>query len=578
MLTRFLLTHIRPYRRRVFIASLLNVATIVGILYLPSLNAQIINQGVVKGDIGYILRTGVVMVAVSVVQLLAQTGAAFYATRVASAIGRDLRSRLFRRVQDFSERDVGQFGTSSLVTRSVNDVDQVQLLSLSIFEVAAPAPIMCVGAFVMAARLDVPTSMLLLGVMAVIAGSVMFILGRMDPWYTRMQRSIDRINHVLREQITGVQVVRAFVADERERARFGRENSELRTISRRVGMLIAAIPPVIMLATNVFSVILLWFGAGRIDAGKMQPGTLSALLSYMGLCVMSITLAMIMFTNVPRAKVSAARIQEVLDTVTSVPAPSKAVNESITAGSIEMRSVTFSYPGAKEPVLHDINVTAKPGQVVGVLGSTGSGKSTLLNLVIRLFDATGGAVLVNGVDVRLIDADMLPRTVALVPQTPYLFSGTIESNLRFGRHDCTDAEMWHVLEIVQAREFVEALPDGLRTPTDQGGTELSGGQRQRLAIARALLCRADIYLLDDSFSALDFATEAAVQRALAEELSSATVLMVAQRVATVRHADHVIVLDEGRVVGAGTHAELIRNNPTYQEIAQSQLAGMGVPA
>jgi ATP-binding cassette subfamily B protein len=393
-----------------------------------------------------------------------------------------------------------------------------------------------------------------------------------------MQRSIDRINHVLREQITGVQVIRAFVADDRERQRFGRENDKLRTVSRRVGMMIVAIPPVIMLATNVFSVLLLWLGAGRIDAGKMQPGTLSALLSYMGLCVMSITLAMIMFTNVPRAKVAAARIQEVLDTATSVPPPSKAVNESITAGSLEMRSVTFSYPGAKEPVLHDINLTAKPGQMVGVLGSTGSGKSTLLNLAIRLFDATGGAVLVNGVDVRLIDAEVLPHTVALVPQTPYLFSGTIESNLRFGRPECTEEELWHALEVVQACEFVEALPNGIRTPTGQGGTELSGGQRQRLAIARALICQADIYLLDDSFSALDFATEAAVQRALAQELSSATVLMVAQRVATVRHADHVIVLDAGRVVGHGTHAELIRTNPTYREIAQSQLAGMGAIA
>jgi ATP-binding cassette subfamily B protein len=383
---------------------------------------------------------------------------------------------------------------------------------------------------------------------------------------------------VLREQITGVQVVRAFNADDRERRRFGEQNLDLRSISRRVGLMIAAIPPVIMLTTNVFSVILLWFGAGRVDESKMDPGTLSALLSYMGLSVMSITMAMVMLINVPRAKVSAARIQEVLDTATSVPAPSKAVNESITAGSIEMRSVTFSYPGAQEPVLADIDLVVKPGQTVGVLGSTGSGKTTLLNLVIRLFDATGGAVLVNGVDVRLMDTETLPRTVALVPQTPYLFSGTIESNLRFGRPDCSERALWHALEIVQAREFVEALPDGLKTPTNQGGTELSGGQRQRLAIARALICQADIYLFDDSFSALDFATEAAVHRALAEELSAATLLMVAQRVATVRNADHVIVLDEGRVVGAGTHADLIQSNPTYREIAQSQLAGMGVLA
>ncbi|MDT5041154.1 MAG: ATP-binding cassette, subfamily multidrug efflux pump [Actinoplanes sp.] len=578
MLTRFLAIQIRPYRRRVLMASFLNVIGIMSVLYLPSLNAQIINEGVIKGDMGFILHTGMVMVVVSIIQVVSQTTATFYSTRVASAIGRDLRSKVFRRVQDFSVRDIGQFGTSSLITRSVNDVDQVQLLSLSIFEVAAPAPMMCIGAFAMAASLDVPTSTLLLGVMVVIAVAVMLILKHMHPLYTRMQRRIDRINHVLREQITGVQVVRAFNADDRERRRFGEQNLDLRSISRRVGLMIAAIPPVIMLTTNVFSVILLWFGAGRVDESKMDPGTLSALLSYMGLSVMSITMAMVMLINVPRAKVSAARIQEVLDTATSVPAPSKAVNESITAGSIEMRSVTFSYPGAQEPVLADIDLVVKPGHTVGVLGSTGSGKTTLLNLVIRLFDATGGAVLVNGVDVRLMDTETLPRTVALVPQTPYLFSGTIESNLRFGRPDCSERALWHALDIVQAREFVEALPDGLKTPTNQGGTELSGGQRQRLAIARALICQADIYLFDDSFSALDFATEAAVHRALAEELSSATLLMVAQRVATVRNADHVIVLDEGRVVGAGTHVDLIQSNPTYREIAQSQLAGMGVLA
>ncbi|MDT4993150.1 MAG: ATP-binding cassette, subfamily multidrug efflux pump [Actinoplanes sp.] len=578
MLTRFLAIQIRPYRRLLLLASFLNVIGIMSVLYLPSLNAQIINEGVIKGDLGFILHTGTVMVVVSMIQVVSQIAATFYSTRVASAIGRDLRSKVFRRVQDFSERDVGQFGTSSLITRSVNDVDQVQLLALSIFEVAAPAPMMCIGAMAMAASLDVPTSTLLLGVMVVIAVAVMLILKQMHPLYTRMQRRIDRINHVLREQITGVQVVRAFIADDREHRRFSEQNRDLRTISHRVGLMIAAIPPVIMLTTNVFSVILLWLGAGRVDEGKMDPGTLSALLSYMGLSVMSITMAMVMLINVPRAKVSAARIQEVLDTATSVPVPSKAVNESITAGSIEMRSVTFSYPGAQEPVLGDIDLVVKPGQTVGVLGSTGSGKTTLLNLVIRLFDATGGAVLVNGVDVRLMDPETLPRTVALVPQTPYLFSGTIESNLRFGRPDCSERALWHALEIVQAREFVEALPDGLKTPTNQGGTELSGGQRQRLAIARALICQADIYLFDDSFSALDFATEAAVQRALAEELSSATLLMVAQRVATVRTADHVIVLDEGRVVGAGTHADLIQSNPTYREIAQSQLAGMGVLA
>ena len=507
--------------------------------------------------------------------MAAQASAVFFTARVATAVGRDLRSRLFRRVNDFSERDVGSFGTSSLVTRSVNDVDQVQVLSISVLDNMITVPVTIIGSFAMAVSLDVPLSLLLVAAMAIIAVTVTQILIRMGPWYGRMQQYIDRINHVLREQITGVQVIRAFVADDRERERFGKENRALRGVSHRVGMLIATIPPVIMLTMNVFSVVVLYLGAGRIGNNEMDPGTLAALLSYMGFCIMAITMAMIMFTNVPRAKVSAGRISEVLDTRTSVPAPSKAANDSITRGLLEMRSVTFLYPGAKEPVLRDVDLAAKPGQMVGVLGSTGSGKSTLLNLVIRLFDATGGAVLVNGVDVRLIDADVLPRTVALVPQTPYLFSGTIESNLRFGRPDCTEQELWHALEVVQAADFVRDFPLGLQTTTDQGGSELSGGQRQRLAIARALICQADIYLLDDCFSALDFVTAAAVQAALTEELRNATVLMVAQRVATVQAADRIIVLDEGRVVGAGTHAELQDTNETYRQIAQSQFAGIG---
>jgi ATP-binding cassette subfamily B protein len=565
----------RPYGRGVFLLSILNVVQIIGTLLLPTMNAWIINEGVIKGDMNFIVRTGIIMLVITIVQVAAQASAVFFTARVATAVGRDLRSKLFRRVNDFSERDVGSFGTSSLVTRSVNDVDQVQILSISVLDNMITVPVTIIGSFAMAISLDVPLSLLLVAAMAIIVVTVTQILIRMGPWYGRMQQYIDRINHVLREQITGVQVIRAFVADDRERERFGKENRALRGVSHRVGMLIAAIPPVIMLTMNGFSVVVLYLGAGRIGNNEMDPGTLAALLSYMGFCIMAITMAMIMFTNVPRAKVSAGRINEVLDTTTSVPAPSKAANDSITRGLLEMRSVTFLYPGAKEPVLRDVDLAAKPGQMVGVLGSTGSGKSTLLNLVIRLFDATGGAVLVNGVDVRLIDADVLPRTVALVPQTPYLFSGTIESNLRFGRPDCTEQELWHALEVVQAADFVRDFPLGLRTPTDQGGSELSGGQRQRLAIARALICQADIYLLDDCFSALDFVTAAAVQAALTEELKNATVLMVAQRVATVQAADRIIVLDEGRVVGAGTHAELQHTNETYRLIAQSQFAGIG---
>ncbi len=573
MLTKFLLTNLRPYRGRLVLLSILSLAQVIGTLLLPTLNAFIINKGVVEGNIDYILHIGTIMIGLTVAQALAQLGVVYIAARVATSVGRDLRSHLFRHVQDFSERDVGRFGPSSLVTRSVNDVDQVQTLAVAMLNNTIPIPVTIIGAFVLAANLDIPMSFLLVGAMIAVTFSALLILARMGPWYAKMQFSLDRINRILREQISGVQVVRAFVMEDRERRRFNAENVGLRNASKHVGMLIIAIPPAVILTMNLFSVVLIYWGARRIGAEQMEPGTLTALLSYMGFCVMAITMAIVVFASVPRARVSAGRIMEVMTTATGVPVPSKAVDAITADGLLEMRLVTFAFPGGREPALHDIDLGCGPGDVLGVLGRTGSGKSTLLNLAIRLYDPTGGSVLINGIDARLIAEDVLPRTVALVPQTPYLFSGTIESNLLFGSPESTEEELWQALDIVHAREFVEAMPLGLRTPTDQGGFELSGGQRQRLAIARALLCKCDIYLLDDCFSALDAETAALVQASLIEALASKAVVMVAQRVAMVRAADRIIVLDQGRIVGSGTHEELRANSEIYRDIAESQLAG-----
>jgi ATP-binding cassette subfamily B multidrug efflux pump len=571
VLTEFLLANLRLYRGRCVLLSILSLAQVTGTLLLPTFNAYIINRGVVKGDIDYIVRIGIVMICVTLGQALAQLGVVFIASRVATSVGRDLRSRMFRRVQDFSERDVGRFGPSSLVTRSVNDVGQVQNLVIAMLNNMIPIPVTIIGAFVLAANLDIPMSFMLVGAMVAVTFSALLILGRMGPWYGKMQQNFDRINRVLREQITGAQVVRAFVMEDRERRRFGRENIAVRDASRHVGMLIVAIPPAVILTMNLFSVLLIFWGANRIGDSKMEPGTLNALLSYMGFCVMAITMAIIVFASIPRARVSAGRITEVLSTVASVPEPAQAIDATIAHGLLEMRSATLSFPDSREPALRDIDLRVGPGDVVGVLGRTGSGKTTLLNLASRLYDPTAGSVLVNGIDARLIAESALPRIVSLVPQRPYLFSGTIESNLRFGQPNAAEDELWRALDVVHARGFVEDLPRGLQTPTDQGGSELSGGQRQRLAIARALLCQCDIYLLDDCFSALDAETAAEVQYSLIEELSSKAVVMVTQRVSMVRAADHIIVLDQGRIVESGTHEELEADSETYRDIAESQL-------
>ncbi|MFC7817673.1 ABC transporter ATP-binding protein [Streptomyces sp. NPDC057367] len=571
MLIRLLRAYLRPYRKPITLLVALQFVQTCASLYLPTLNADIIDNGVVKGDTGYILGYGALMIAISLVQVVGNVGAVYFGARTAAALGRDVRGAVFDRVQSFSAREVGGFGAPSLITRTTNDVQQVQMLALMTFTLMVSAPIMCVGGIVMALGLDVPLSGVLVGVVPVLAVCVTLIVRRLRPLFRAMQERLDTVNRVLREQITGNRVIRAFVRDEYEQQRFRKANADLTEVSLGTGNLLALMFPVVMTVVNLSSIAVVWFGAHRIESGGMQIGDLTAFLAYLMQIVMSVMMATFMFMMVPRAEVCAERIQEVLGTRSSVVPPSAPVTELRRHGHLEVRGAGFRFPGAEEPVLRNIGLVARPGETTAVIGSTGSGKSTLLSLVPRLVDATEGEVLVDGVDVRTLDPKVLARVVGLVPQKPYLFAGTVATNLRYGNPDATDEELWHALEVAQAREFVSALEGGLDAPVSQGGTNVSGGQRQRLAIARTLVQRPEIYLFDDSFSALDYATDAALRAELGRETAEATVVIVAQRVATIRDADRIIVLDEGRVVGEGRHHELMADNETYREIVLSQL-------
>ena len=571
MLIRLLKTYLRPYRTDITLVVVLQFVQTLATLYLPTLNADIIDDGVVKGDTGEIMRIGGVMMAVTLVQIVCSIAAVYFGARTAMAVGRDVRSGIFNQVQQFSAQEVGHFGAPSLITRTTNDVQQVQMVVLMTFTLMVAAPIMCVGGILLALRQDVPLSSSLLVIVPILILAVGAIIMRMRPLFRLMQVRIDRINQVVREQITGIRVIRAFVRDKQEQDRYGEANTELTDVSLALGRLMSLMFPIVLLVINVSSIAVLWFGAGRIESGEMQIGALTAFISYLMQILMSVMMATFLFMMIPRAEVCAERIQEVLDTDSSVVPPANPVSTVDEHGSLELRGVDFRYPGAEEPVLHGIDLVARPGQTTAVIGGTGSGKTTLINLVPRLFDVTAGQVLVDGVDVRNLDPDLLAAMVGLVPQRPYLFSGTVASNLRYGRPDATEEELWHALEVAQAREFVEAMPGGLEAPISQGGSNVSGGQRQRLAIARALASRPEIYLFDDAFSALDYATDAALRAALARETAEATVVIVAQRVSTIRDADRIVVLDEGVVVGTGTHAELMADNETYREIVLSQL-------
>ena len=574
MLVRLLREHLRPYAGTAIVVVALQIVQVVATLYLPSLNADIIDKGVAAGNTHEIWRLGGIMLAVSLAQVVCAVGAVYLGARTAMALGRDMRARLFDRVQAFSQQEMGSFGAPTLITRTTNDVQQVQMVVLMTFTIMLMAPIMLVGGVIMALRQDVALSGVLLVVVPVLAVIVAIVVTKMVPWFRKMQSRIDSVNRVMREQLTGVRVIRAFVREERERERFGTANGDLFEAGLRTGMFMAVLFPLVMFVMNATSTSVLWFGAKRIDNGQMQIGSLTAFISYIVFILMAVMMSSLIFVMIPRAMVASERIAAVVDTKPTVLPPIQpvALPAGPARGLLELHGVEFRYPGAEDAVLQDIDLVAEPGRTTAIIGSTGSGKTTLVNLVPRLYDVTGGSVTVGGVDVRDVAPDELWGLIGLVPQKPYLFSGTVRSNLQFGAPDATDEELWHALEVAQAKDFVEAMEAGLDAPIAQGGTNVSGGQRQRLAIARAIARRPAIYLFDDSFSALDYATDAALRAALIPETRDATVLVVAQRVATIRNADRIVVLDDGKVVGVGTHAELLESNPTYQEIVYSQLS------
>ena len=571
MLIRLLRSHLRPYRGVLIAVAVLQFAQSIATLYLPSLNAKIIDDGIATGDNAFILRTGALMLVITLVQVCFAIGAVYFGSRASMGFGRDVRGDLFHRVTGFSTKEVNHFGAPSLITRITNDVQQVQMMVFMTCTLLVAAPMTAIGGTVLAIREDAGLSVLLLFAIPLLLVIVGSIVWRMVPQFARMQERIDGVNRVLREQITGIRVVRAFVREPEETGRFDETNTDLTATSLGAARLMALMMPSVMLVMNVSSVAVLWFGADRIAEGTLSLGAMIAFLSYLTQILLAVMMATFMAVLIPRAAVCADRIEEVLGTETSVAPPAAPITTIDRHGTVELRDVEFSYPGADEPVVTGVSFTSLPGQTTAIVGGTGSGKTTLINLVPRLFDATGGAVLVDGVDVRELAPDLLWSRMGLVPQKPYLFSGTVASNLQYGKPDATEEEMWEALEIAQAREFVAAMPGGLHATISQGGTNVSGGQRQRLAIARALVRKPEIYVFDDSFSALDLATDARLRAALAPHLAASTVLVVAQRVSTIIAADQILVLEDGRPIGLGSHAELLESCATYAEIVASQM-------
>jgi len=571
MLSKLLRSHLSPYANALILIVVLQTVQTSAALTLPTITARIIDKGVILHNQGYIWTWGTVMIFVAFIQIVFSIAAVYWGGKVAMSFGRDLRKNLFHKVTDFSAREVGTFGAPSLITRITNDVQQVQMLVVMACTMAIAAPITMVVGVIMALRQDVGLSVILVVAMPVAGVVLGLLVSRMVPAFRLMQERIDQVNRVLREQITGIRVVRAFVREPQEARRFSQANEDLTVVSLRAGRLMSSMFPTVNFLINASSVGVLWIGASRVNSGHIQVGTLVAYLTYLVQILMSVVMATFMISMIPRASVSADRIQEVLDTDPSVVPPADPVREVVTHGSLEFRDVGFHYPGAEHPVLSGVSFATAPGQTTAIVGSTGAGKTTLVNLILRLFDSTEGSVLVGGVDVHDLDPDVLWNTIGLVPQRPYLFSGTVASNLQFGKPDATEADMWTALEVAQAADFVRAMPGGLHARIEQGGTNVSGGQRQRLSIARALIRKPDIYVFDDSFSALDLATDARLRAALVPYTKDAAVVIVAQRVSTIANADNIIVLEDGLVIGRGTHDELIRDNPTYAEIVQSQI-------
>ena len=576
MLIRLLRTYMRPYSREVALVVVLVLVQSIANLYLPNLNADIINNGVSKGDIPYIWRTGGVMLGVTLLLGVLAIVGVYFASLASMSVGRDIRASVFGRVLRFSAHEMNRLGTASLITRNTNDVQQIQLFMQIALTMMVMAPVMAVGGVIMALREDVTLSGLLIVVVPMLAGIIAFMMVRGVPLFRVVQVKIDRINQVLREQITGIRVIRAFVRTGYEQERFASANADLTDTALQVNRIFVIAFPALMALMNLTTVAVLWFGGRLVDSGSMPIGNVTAFLMYIMQILMSVMMATAMVILVPRAEASAGRLYEVVSTQPEITDPADPIAPAADDGSVEFRSVSFGYPGGAKPVLSDLTFTLRPGETTAIIGGTGSGKTTLLNLVTRSFDVTDGTILVDGVDVRRQALERLWSRIGLVPQRAYLFSGTVASNLRFGNEPATDEELWHALEVAQAMDFVSEMADGLQTPIDQGGTNVSGGQRQRLAIARAIVKRPAIYLFDDCFSALDAGTDARLRAALRRETGNATVLIVAQRVSTVMHADRIIVVDEGRIVGLGSHAELMASCEPYREIVESQLGTAAV--
>ena len=572
MLVTLIRRYSKPYLPQIVAVLFFQLASTIATLYLPSLNAKIIDEGVSRGDTDFIWQTGALMLAVALGQVIAAIIAVYFGARVAMAIGRDLRRGVFRQVSSFSAQDVNTFGAPTLITRGTNDVQQVQMLVLMGLNFMVSTPIMCVGGIIMALREDLSLSWLVWVSVPVLVAVVGYLVVRLMPLFRSMQTKIDAINGVLREQIIGIRVVRAFVREPHEAKRFGDANADLTAVSVKIGNLFVLMFPAIGMILHLSTAAVLWFGGQRVDSGEMQVGALTAFLQYLLQILMAVMMGTFMAMMIPRASVCADRIGEVLDVEPSIHNPTSPVVPAEKKGRVEFRDVTFKYPGAEAPVLSNISFTAEPGKTLAIIGSTGAGKTTLVSLLPRLYDVASGDVLLDGVPVTKMDASEITSRVSAVPQKPYLFSGTIEHNLRFGKPDATDDELWDALETAQAKGFVEEKSSGLNRRIAQGGTNVSGGQRQRLSIARALVTKPNVYLFDDSFSALDVATDARLRKALKAKTRDAAVIIVAQRVSTIADADEILVLDNGRIVDRGTHDELLETSPTYQEIVESQLS------